>query len=53
MQVDLKFPFTLIGLIETWINSDHSVAYHLPGYTFISQETKLRAGVLEHSFAMI
>ena len=46
MLADIKFPFALIGVTETWINSDHSVAYHLPGYTFIfiCQETKLRAG---------
>lgn len=47
MLADLNFPFTIIGLTETWINSDYSVDYYLPGYTFISQETKLRAGGVE------
>lgn len=46
MLADLSFPFSFIGLTETWINaySDHSMVCHLPGYTFISQPTKLRAG---------
>lgn len=46
MLADLSFPFSFIGLTETWINAytDHSMVCHLPGYTFISQPTKLRAG---------
>ena len=46
MLADLRLPFSLIGLTETWINnySDHSMACHLPGYTFISQPTKMRSG---------
>ena len=45
MLAELSFSFSLIGLIETWINnySDHSMDFHLPGYTFISQPTKLKA----------
>ena len=54
---DLSFPFTLIGLTETWINNytDQGIVHHLPGYTFISQPTSLRAGGggLEHLFVMI
>jgi len=35
MLVDLNFPFTVTGITETWINSDNSVDYHLPGDTAI------------------
>ena len=46
MLADLSFPFTLIGLTETWINNciDQGIVHHLPGYTFISQPTSLSAG---------
>ena len=44
MLVDLNFLFTLIGVTETWINPSNPVDYHLPGYTFFSQPTKVRAG---------
>ena len=48
MLADLSFPFTLrlIGLTETWINNciDQGIVHHLPGYTYISQPTSLRAG---------
>ena len=47
MLVDLNFLFTLIGVTETWINPSNPVDYHLPGYTFISQPTKVRAGGVE------
>ena len=45
MLADLSFPFTLIGLTETWINNciDQGIVHHLRAYTFISQPTSLRA----------
>ena len=46
MLADLSFPFTPIGLTDTWINNctDQRMVHHLSGYTFISQPTSLRAG---------
>lgn len=46
MLSDLQYPFKIIGLTETWINSsrDQILNINLPGYEFIQQPTEQRAG---------
>ena len=42
---DLNFPFNIISTSETWLRSSEQIAnFDLPGYSFLSQATTLRAG---------
>ena len=42
---DLNFPFNIISISETWLRSSEQIAnFDLPGYSFLSQSTTLRAG---------
>lgn len=42
---DLNYPFNIISLSKTWLRSSEKICnLDLPGYSFLSQSTTLRAG---------